>query len=154
MKYNIFLAIFGILLLISCGKSYLVNEKVEFENQTWTYSDTLSFQFSVTDTSKRYNLYLEIDHSKLYKYQNIYMNVMTKLPNGEQRKQQLNLDLAEPDGKWKGDCKGENCKAQVILQVNAWFNKLGMYYFDFEQLTRDENLEAINSISFKIAENK
>ncbi len=154
MKIYLPLVCFSVLLLMSCGKSYMMNEKVTFDNQEWTYSDTLDFKFSVIDTSKRYNLYLEIDHSKNYAYQNIYMNVFTKYPTGEQKQQRLNLDLAEADGKWKGECSGENCKAQVILQYNAYFNKLGVYYFSFEQLTRDQNLANINSISFKIAENE
>jgi len=153
MRINNFFALLLILLLASCGKSYLVNEKIEFEEKSWSYADSLDFQFSVVDTSLRYNLYLEIDHTKLYAYQNIYMNVMTKFPNGSEKTQRLNLDLAEPDGKWKGDCNGNDCNAQIILQYKAWFNQLGMHYFSFEQLTRDEKLQGINSISFKIAKN-
>ena len=150
---NYFLIIGSIVLLcIGCGKSYMIDEEVAFETKQWAQDETLDFIISVTDTSKRYNIYLEIDHSKMYIYQNIYMNVHTKYPSGKSLKQQLNVDLAELDGKWKGICKGEDCKAQIVLQENAYFNELGTHTFGFEQFTRDIKLSGMNGISFKVEE--
>ncbi len=150
---NYFLIIGSVVLLcIGCGKSYMIDEKVDFEGEQWTYENSLDFIMSVTDTSKRYNIYLEIDHSKMYIYQNIYMNVSTKYPSGKSLIQPLNVDLAELDGKWKGICKGENCKAQIVLQENAYFNELGTHTFGFEQFTRDKNLSGVNGVSFKVEE--
>jgi hypothetical protein len=56
------------------------------------------------------------------------------------------------DGKWKGICKGEDCKAQIVLQENAYFNELGTHTFGFEQFTRDVKLSGMNGISFKVEE--
>ncbi len=144
--------LFVVVLIWGCGESFVVDEKTTFDQKEWSYDNVLDYKLSVTDTSKRYNLFLEIDHTTDYEFQNIYMNVYTKYPSGKEIKQPLNLDLAEVVGKWKGECKGERCKALVVLQQNTYFNELGVHYFKFEQNTRTKNLPYINSISFRVQE--
>lgn len=143
-----------ILLATSCGRSYIIDEEVVFENQTWSYDNVLSFDIPVTDTAQRYNIFLEIEHTTEYDFQNIYMNIYTKYPSGEEQKQPLNVGLAAADGKWKGKCNKEACTALIVLQQRAYFNQLGVHTLKFEQFTRTENLMEIKELSFKVEKAK
>lgn len=146
----------GLLLLtvVSCGRSYVIDEEVAFAEATWTHGDTQTFELLVTDTTQRYDLFLELDHTTFYPYQNIYLNITTAYPAGAPRTQRLNVDLADPTGKWRGKCKGDNCKAQVLLQQRAYFNEYGKHRFTFEQLTRDAELLGMNGIRFRVAKSR
>ena len=126
----------------------MIDEKTTFDQKEWTYDNVLDHKLSITDTSKRYDLYLEIDHTTDYEFQNIYMNVYTKYPSGKELKQPLNLNLAEITGKWKGKCKGERCKALVVLQQNTYFNELGIQGGDVVKSINGTpiNLESIRPI--------
>lgn len=148
---GMYLAAVLFLTAMSCGRSYELDEAVTFADATWTYADTQSFELLVTDTAQRYDIILEIDHTTFYPYQNIYLNITTAYPVGQARTQRLNVDLADQTGKWRGKCKGENCKAQLLLQPQAYFNEYGKHRFTFEQLTRDAELLGINGIRFKVA---
>lgn len=136
--------------LISCGESYIYKETAKFEEYAWAYQDTLTFAATITDTTKLYSLYLDIDHTTDYLYQNIYMNIYTLLPNGTEQKARVNVNFAEPDGKWTGKCRGKNCTIPVVIQEKAYFSPAGTYTFIIEQFTRNETIQDIKGITFKI----
>lgn len=139
---------------LGCGRSYVLDEEVTFAESMWTYGDTQTFELLVNDTTQRYDIFLELEHTKFYPYQNIYMNITTAYPAGEPRTQRLNVDLADQTGKWRGKCKGERCRAQILLQHQAYFNEFGKHQFTFEQLTRDAELLGVNGMRFRIAKSR
>ncbi|MCR9287719.1 MAG: gliding motility lipoprotein GldH [Bacteroidetes bacterium] len=146
--------LFGICLtsifLISCGKNYIFEKSVPIQNGEWAYSDTLNFNFEIQDTTKIYNLYLDIDHSTDYGFQNLYINVYTKFPSGERIKEMLSVELAAKGGIWFGDCDVEKCKLEIPIQQNAFFNIAGSYEVTVEQYMRKNPLSGISGVSFKI----
>ena len=145
--------IFGIgviiLLFASCDSTnYHFKENLDFDNATWKYSDTTDFKVMIDDTLKRYNIGLNLNHSKDYLHQNIYLRIHTKFPDGKRFSQRVNIDLADKSGKWYGKCSGSSCKVEAYIQQDAFFNQVGEYTFTVEQFTRNENLENINNLMF------
>lgn len=140
------------IILTSCGdnKSYIINETNEFENRMWAESDTLDFKVNITDTTTRYNLGMTLKHNKDYTYQNVYLMIHTKFPDGKRFSKQVNIDIADKTGKWYSDCSGSTCKVEITIQREAIFNQAGEYTFTVEQFTRDEQLGNIQSLAFHI----
>ena len=58
------------IILTSCGdnKNYIINETNEFQNVTWSQADSLTFKANITDTTKRYNIGITLEHNKNYNY--------------------------------------------------------------------------------------
>ena len=67
----------------SCGPDYILDQTYEIENQAWTYSDTLNFDIDVQDSTKIYNLIIEVEHSVEFSNQNMYVMIHTAFPSGQ-----------------------------------------------------------------------
>ena len=137
-------------LLSSCSDNYVYQKKHEFPGERWTYQDSINFDFTISDTLKIYNLYLEVEHGDAYPYQNIYTMTHTRFPGGQRPAQQLNIDLAEKSGKWQGKKSGSTWLQRVDLQRGAYFSQLGNYTLTLHQYMRSDSLPALKSIKFAI----
>ncbi|KAA3631642.1 MAG: gliding motility lipoprotein GldH [Bacteroidetes bacterium] len=156
MKKAVFvLSIFSsILLLAGCGKHYEYEQKYTIDNNSWSYQDTLDFNFNISDTNRIYNLYLEIEHEDSYAFQNLYTQIHTKFPGGERLDETLSLELANKTGNWLGNCSGSICTLLIPIQENAYFNASGDYEITLEQYMRENPINGIMSISFFLEKTK
>ncbi len=136
--------------LAACGPDYLYDERVELPGETWTYADSVTFEFPIRDTQQRYNLYLTLDHTTGYPFQNLYTRIHTRFPSGDNLTQQVSLELADKSGRWLGDCSGENCRLRIPLQTDTYFNQPGVYAVTFEQFMRRDSLPGIQNLAFSI----
>ena len=152
MKFNLFLAFLILTTFMSCGELYLVEETTKFEDQVWNNQNMVSYDFDNKDTTKRYSLYLDVAYNEDYYYQNIYVKIHTKYPSGKEIADQVGIDLAEKSGKSNGTCSRGICTVPIVLIENVKLQELGKHTFTFEQFTRDEDLEGINKLTFKIKE--
>lgn len=135
------------LALYSCDSRDIVFEKsIELKNSQWTYADSLLYTFPVKDTSKIYNILLDISHAKSYAFQNIYLKIHTRFPSGKRIQNQINIDLAEPSGKWNSDCGRNTCELEIPIQQGAYFNEPGDYTITIEQYLRKDTLTGIEAV--------
>lgn len=118
------------------------------------YSDSLQFEAEITDTSKVYDIELEVEHTPEYGFQNVYVRIHTEFPNGKRLSQPLSLELAGKAGNWLGKCGRTKCRLMVPIQQSAYFNELGMHRFIVEQYMRMDALPGITGIGLHIVEVK
>ncbi len=152
-KGPITLILLGIL-VFSCGKNYQYQKSYDLEGEQWTYADSLSFSFDIQDTTKIYNLYLQLEHSTDYDYQNLYTYIHTQFPSGDRLDEKLSLQLANKAGYWEGKCGKKHCKLTIPIQENAYFNQLGTHSLILEQYMRMDSLPGIKSIAFMLEDTK
>ena len=115
-------------------------------DETWAYSDSLTFELDVADTNQYYSMYLVVVHQKEYDYQNLYLNWTIDYPSGLRQEQLFNIDLADKFGQWLGQCSRSSCKIDRPLNEGFRFNELGTHTFTVHQHTRDEQLSYIERI--------
>ena len=150
MVRNFLILLLGIGLLTACGPNYVFDEKYDLENTSWSYSNTLDFDLEIEDTLKIYNIFLEIQHSKEYAYQNLYTKIHTAFPSGESVSKLVSLELADQSGFWYGKCGGDFCTLKIPIQEGAFFNALGQHSFKLEQFMRIETLAGVKSAALKV----
>ena len=138
----------------ACGNDFEYEKTYDFQEEQWSYPDTLNFNFHIADTTSIYNLYLEIEHESSYSYQNLYTQIHTKFPGGERLTETLSLELADKAGNWMGNCSGSTCKLLIPIQKNAFFNAAGDYEITIEQYMRENPVEGITAISFFLEKTK
>lgn len=138
------------LLLSSCSENFIYDKKHQLEGERWTYRDSVDFNFTIADTLKIYNFYLEVEHGDAYPFQNIYTLTHTRFPGGQRPAQLLNIDLAEKSGKWQGKKSGGNWIQRVDLQRGAYFSQMGDYTLTLHQYMRSDSIPSIHSIRFAI----
>lgn len=134
----------------SCTNSFEYKKAVTIEKEIWSYQDSIQFDFAIQDTTKIYNLYLDIKHSTAYEYQNLYTLIKTVFPQGNRLKEQLSLELAGKGGVWNGKCNKQSCHLSIPIQQNAYFNQIGDYQIVLEQFMRMDNIAGIQQITFKL----
>lgn len=150
MKYGFFFLLGFLIAFSSCGPNYILDEKKEIANQQWSYTDSLSFTTNIADTNKIYNLYLDVEHLTEYSYQNIYVRLHSIFPNGKRVTEKVSIELMDQIGRWQGDCNSDDCDFRMTIQEGAFFNQSGSHTFVIEQFMRNDPLEGVQSISFRI----
>jgi len=153
MKNHIPLFILSIVVLLcvtACDPNRLYETNTPVAGEKWAYADVKSFTVDVTDTTTRYNIYINVRHSFQFEWRNMYVQVGTQLPDGKKMEKRVNLPLCENDGKWFGSCLGDNCDLPVMIQENAKFPQKGKYTFTIRQDMRVNPLEKIKSIGLRV----
>ena len=137
-------------LFTGCGPDLIFDQTHIVQNEKWAYSDSATFEVPIPDTGSVYNLYLDIEHSTDYPFQNLYLMIHTTFPSGKRLDQRLSVDLLTKSGLLLGDCSGNECDLRVRLQEGAYFNESGNYRFAIEQFTRRDSLQGIRGLSLRI----
>jgi len=95
IKFHYLLIIFA--LFSSCLKKSNNINFINIENDTWSASDTLFFNFKDLDTEKKYYAKLTIKHKTDYYYQNLILFLQAN-----NQIDTLNLQFAKKNGTWNG----------------------------------------------------
>ena len=136
--------------LFACGNGNFFEKTIKIPDASWSYDNPLPFEFEVTDTTKAYQILLEVNHAGDFGFQNCYVQITTKFPNGEEKKQPVSLELAAQSGIWSGKCSGNDCSIEIPLQGKAKFKQPGKFSITVEQFMRVNPLVGIKAISLKI----
>lgn len=149
---RLFFFLLSLSFLHACSENFVYSEQQIIDNAEWKYGDTLDFAIPIADTTEKYNLYLDVQHTTDYSYQNIYLNVATIYPSGKRIAELLPIDFADKTGQWYGNCNTETCQLRVNIQQRAYFNETGTHHIVFEQYLRENPLRGIQSIALKMEE--
>ncbi len=144
--------IFAVLLQTACGSHYVYKERKQIANSLWTYRDTVDFRFEVPDTSKTYNLFLDVEYADSFPTQNLYLRLHTLFPDGKRLAKQKSVDLFDARGAALGACSGQRCKLHMLLQEHTYFNDPGTYVITLEQYSRHDSLPGIYAIGMAMEE--
>lgn len=136
--------------LSSCSEQLHYSSSVDFTNSVWQFENPAVFNFDITDNSDKYNLFLDIDHSNNYPFENLYLRIKTEFPDKSIAIDTLSIEMVNNQGKWIGDCGSENCDLKVFLQEKTKFKESGSHKIDIEQFTRESDLMGIKSLSFSV----
>lgn len=145
--------LFSILLLctlfFSCDAPALYDYYQPLDNTTWEKNKEYFFSFDIKDTSIPYDLTLEIRNNNLYPYQNLWIICTEDQPVGPMRKDTLECKLTNEYGKWKG--YGISLfQTSIPIKQKLHFSHTGLYTFAFRHIMRDEKLEGIQEIGFRV----
>lgn len=153
-RLKLFAAGLLLLSLSACGPATIVDEARPISEPGWAYADSLSFSADIQDTTKIYDIVLEVEHGTDYGFQNLYTRIGTTFPGGERQQQVLSLELADRAGVWQGKCNSKSCTTRIPLQTGAFFQQIGTHQFTFVQYMRTDTLAGIRGLRFRIEDTK
>ncbi len=145
---------FFLLVLISisfsCSKEKVILEKeIDVkESIGWIFNDSLSVDFSVSDTNRLYAMRLQLNHTPDFDFENVYTRIHTFFPDGKLSSQILSLSLTNEAGTWAGQCNKTDCKVEIALQEQIIFPAKGNYKITIAQFMRTDTLSGIGNIRF------
>ncbi|MGK6352644.1 gliding motility lipoprotein GldH [Parapedobacter sp. DT-150] len=139
------------LLAASCMDTAVVDQNVAIADHAWQYADQPRLTARITDTGKRYNVYLNLRHTPEYQYSNIFVLLHQHWPDGSDTTERIELPLAAPDGRWLGEGGGSVFTHQQLIKQSVQFPDTGTYTFVIEQNMRENPLREITDVGIRIA---
>ncbi len=149
MKKNVWLFII-LIISFSCRKDVIYSKYVKFENDEWKRTDTAKFELDIQDTNPLYNLYLNIRHADGYPFNNLYVFVQTRYPDGTLTQDTLEIVLADSKGRWQGEGLGDIFDFSAPLKQNFRFVQKGKYNIGFIQAMRTDPLPLLMEIGIEL----
>jgi len=150
MRRKLMPLMMAVILLTACDNKRIVDVFEPITDKNWSYVDTVSVGFTVEDTSKFYNLYLNVRHSGTYAYRNLYVRMHLTNPAGERGTQVVSFELADPSGKWHGKGLGDLYEYRVKWREDARFKLMGNYQVQIEQFMREDPLPGISDVGLRL----
>lgn len=156
MKINSIHAPLVLLLGISlwftaCSKIDVFEKNTAIPGHKWPYSLQPVFDFTITDTTAQYNLYIVLRHTDAYRYNNIWLNVGTQSPGDSIRYQRFDLQLGTDANGWEGSGMDDIWEVRKSITKGPFkFNKAGNYKFLIAQVMRENPLSEIMSIGVRV----
>lgn len=150
MRFKIFIAVlFVTLCMMGCKEQPTFSKSISIDG-TWSYSNELVFPFQISDTETYYDLILGLTYGSDFGYQNIYVKITTKYPDGNEVEDILSLNLTDGAGTFLGNCSSSKCDIDILLQEKFKFRSSGDYTITIIQNGREEHLDKVFAAELKL----
>ncbi len=130
------------LLFLGC-KNKVYSKYETLSNNEWKASNKLTFEVDVQDIKSFNNVFLTVRHSDSYPFNNLFVFLTTKYPDGKTSLDTLEIMLADNKGVWMGNGTGDIWDTKTPIKQNVIFPQVGKYTFTFEQGMRSDPLPLI-----------
>ena len=151
MRPGLVFAILASFFLISCDPpNYVFEDSRSFIGQPWVYPDSVVYRFKIKDTTRYYNLLLELDHGRNYPFENLYVRFETTFPDATVKSDVVSISLADETGAWYSDCRGRTCTFYLTLQDQVIFARPGDYEIRVRPWMRIDTIEDVYRLAFRV----
>ena len=146
------ITIFGLMLVLfsACDNNRVFEEYKKVSQAGWNKDSLMVFEIPVTDTLQTHNLYINVRNDINYKYSNLWLFIKINQPGQIAVTDTFELALALPNGKWLGEGFGGIKNQQISYKKNVFFPVPGNYKIDIQHGMREEPLEGITDIGFRV----
>ncbi|MEO7767446.1 MAG: gliding motility lipoprotein GldH [Ferruginibacter sp.] len=152
-SYNSSVVFLGaiILWLTACAQINVFEKNTTIRDHSWPYSLQPSFDFTISDTTALYNIYIVLRHTDAYRYNNIWLNIGSQSPADTMRFQRFELQLGTDAAGWEGTGMDDIWELRKpITKGPVKFSKAGNYKFSIAQIMRENPLPEIISVGVRV----
>ena len=142
------------ILLISCDEKRVFDEYKSVGN-AWHKDSIVTFNLPELDSTKRYNLFVNLRATNAYKFNNLFLIVALEMPNGFTKVDTLEYQMADPDGTLLGDGFSDIKESKLFYKENVRFRS--KYKVSIKQAVRENGkvpgvkaLDGITEVGFRI----
>lgn len=148
MRKLIFILLCGI--MFSCSDEALMDQRENFDNNSWGYQQKVSFDYEAKDSTDLVDILILFRTTIDYAYSNMFVIMETSMPNETTDTDTLQFILAEPSGKWIGNRVGNIVEFEIKVSKSVKFPEKGVYYFSFQHGMQDEVLNEVLDFGMRI----
>ena len=140
-------------LLISCDSNRVYENNTEFADRSWKVIEEPRFEFKVSDTTARYNLYYNVRNTLDYPYARIFVTYHLYDSTGKELFKKLiyNDLFDQKTGRPFGESGlGDLYDHQFAVLNHYRFHFPGKYSMKLDQLMRQDTLKGIIAVGVRI----
>lgn len=138
------------MIIAACGSVDVFEKTAMFPKHEWLESNEPEVTFEIKDTTSLYNIYVVLRHTDAYRYNNIWLNVITQAPADTPRTQLINIALADNTKGWLGTGMDDIFDRRARITMNPITLKKGVYTFRLRQAMREDPLAYIMRAGIRI----
>ncbi|MWB93701.1 gliding motility lipoprotein GldH [Flavobacterium sp. GA093] len=142
------------ILLFSCDKKRVFDE-YKSVGSAWHKDSIVTFDLPVLDSTKRYDLFVNLRDNNNYPFNNLFLIVALEMPNGFTKVDTLEYQMANPDGTLLGEGFFDIKESKLYFKEGVKFR--GKYKVHIKQAVRESGkipgvqaLEGITDVGFRI----
>ena len=142
------------ILFISCDEKRVFDEYKSVGN-AWHKDSIVTFNLPELDSTKRYNLFVNLRATNAYKFNNLFLILALEMPNGFTKVDTLEYQMADPDGTLLGDGFSDIKESKLFYKENVRFRS--KYKVSIKQAVRENGkvpgvkaLDGITEVGFRI----
>ncbi|MFB3386303.1 gliding motility lipoprotein GldH [Flavobacterium sp. LAR06] len=142
------------ILLFSCDKKRVFDE-YKSVGSAWHKDSVVTFDLPVLDSTKKYNLFVNLRDNNNYPFNNLFLIVALEMPNGFTKVDTLEYQMANPDGTLLGNGFTDIKESKLYYKEGVKFR--GNYKVHIKQAVRQsgkipgvEELDGITDVGFRI----
>lgn len=141
MKLNFLPYCFVLMLFAACKQIDVFEYNKVIPKNEWHRNAPIKGEFTITDTSSVFNIYIVLRHTDAYQYNNIWLNIGIQAPGDTMSFQNVNLSLASDDQGWEGVGLNDIWEVRKLISgIPRRFIKPGKYHFEIRQIMRHDPL--------------
>jgi gliding motility-associated lipoprotein GldH len=151
---NSALLLLVVILFSSCDKKRVFDE-YKSVGRAWHKDSIVIFNLPQLDSTKRYDLFVNLRANNAYKYNNLFLIVAMELPNGFTKVDTLEYEMTSPDGTMLGNGFSDLKESKLYYKENVKFR--GKYKVYIKQAVRENGkvpgvtvLDGITEVGFRI----
>jgi len=141
------------LILFGCDSTRVFEDNVEFRDRKWKITEPVQFEFQVADTSKKYNLLMNIRNSLDYPYARIFVNYDLQTQDSIllNKKMVAEYLFDQKTGKPFGSSGiGDIYDHQFPILRKYSFEKVGTYRMKLSQFMRMDTIPGILAVGIRL----
>ena len=146
--------ILAAILLFSCDKKRAFDQ-YKSVGSAWHKDSIVTFDLPVLDSTKKYNLFVNLRDNNNYPFNNLFLIVAIETPNGFTKVDTLEYQMANPDGTLLGNGFTDIKESKLFYKEGVKFR--GKYKVHIKQAVREsgkipgvQTLEGITDVGFRI----
>jgi gliding motility-associated lipoprotein GldH len=129
-----FFILLTLILFYSCDKQRVFDE-YKTVGSAWHKDSIITFDLPILDSTKRYNLFINLRDNNNYQYNNLFLIVSIEKPNGYTKVDTLEYQMASPDGTLLGEGFTDIKESKLFYKENVRFK--GKYKVSIKQAVRE-----------------
>jgi gliding motility-associated lipoprotein GldH len=148
------LKIYSIIILLAvfvsgCKQLDVYEKTVPFPKHAWAAAEKPAFDFTITDTAARYNVFVVLRHGDAYHFNNLWIDITTIPPGDTAQTVRANLKLGD-NQKWLGNTIDDIVEHRILININPLKFKQGKYKFILQQVMREDPLQYILNAGIRV----
>lgn len=148
-KWNLLCFLF--FTLNSCSENSVYEKNIPIINNSWSQQQVLEFKPHISNVNQNFDVFLNLRHTSKYKFSNLSLIIQEINPSKEEKTYRLELQLANPDGRWKGIGTGNILSSQIPFLKDHHFVDTGIYTFKVKPNMNINPIPEILDIGIRIA---
>jgi gliding motility-associated lipoprotein GldH len=145
-----FVCYFVLFLALSCNQVYREYDKESFSSMIWRDGQAVTFNPTITDTSKQYRVTIGLRHHYDVQMKTLKVRMTTTSPSGKESSKDLSLELVKSDDQRAGDCAGDMCDLETVALDLIRFDEQGEYKISIVQAEGAHSIPGILEVGLII----